>query len=836
MILRRAVALVVIGLLVWASTGGAMAQAESGIYTDTGPGTGQAALGAGFSYAGRLVDEGVAVTGVCDLQFSLWNALSVGAQVGDTQTVTGVTLTEGLFMVSLNDAAQFGGSAFNGEARWLAIAVKCPPDTGFTALFPRQPLLATPYASHASGSSWSGLTGIPAGFADGVDDTGGGGAAWQLSGNGATPTDFLGTTNPVTLTLRVSNTVGYRLVPGGVPSLLGGYSGNTVSSGEDGAVIAGGGSAIFGANIITDSFGVIGGGAGNTAAYFATVGGGLGNSALDTYATVSGGTENTAVLLGAVGGGSGNDVAGSAGTIAGGQDNLVFGGFAAVGGGYLNTISLTAPFGTIGGGRFNEVTGPAATIGGGFDNDAAGYTATIAGGQDNVAEGILSAVGGGQFSWAHGDYSTVGGGYDNVAYGLSATVSGGTDNYAGGESATIGGGFDNNAAGQASTVAGGDENTAFGPYAAVGGGSNNQANAWYDTIGGGFGNIVEADRATIAGGYFNTASGVESSVGGGYGHYASGENATVAGGDSNFSTGGWSSIGGGYDNLAQGNYSTVGGGYSNVANDLYTTTGGGLDNSASGDYATVGGGQNNIASGNYSVVPGGIDNRASGAGSVAMGSHTRAAHPGSFIFADVDSVNVISTTANNQFIVRAAGGYFLYTNSALSNGCLLAAGGGSWSCGSDRNNKANFGAVDGVAVLDTLMGLPITTWNYTTQDAAIRHMGPMAQDFYAAFGLGEGETTITGVDADGVALAAIQGLYTVVQERDAEIAALKAAQAETDARLAALEQAAPPSKDIPLLALVLVAGLIIGAGLSASVLTPGLQWTGFGLDVTTRRN
>jgi hypothetical protein len=64
----------------------------------------------------------------------------------------------------------------------------------------------------------------------------------------------------------------------------------------------------------------------------------------------------------------------------------------------------------------------------------------------------------------------------------------------------------------------------------------------------------------------------------------------------------------------------------------------------------------------------------------------------------------------------------------------------------------------------------VSTWNYTAQDGSIRHMGPMAQDFRAAFGLGEDDTTISVVDEQGVALAAIQGLYGVVQRRSARIA------------------------------------------------------------------
>ena len=75
---------------------------------------------------------------------------------------------------------------------------------------------------------------------------------------------------------------------------------------------------------------------------------------------------------------------------------------------------------------------------------------------------------------------------------------------------------------------------------------------------------------------------------------------------------------------------------------------------------------------------------------------------------------------------------------------------------------------------------PIQSWNYKTQDPSIRHIGPMAQDFRAAFNMGEDERHISSVDADGVALAAIQGLHEVVKEKDAELAELRS-------RLEALE-------------------------------------------------
>jgi hypothetical protein len=90
--------------------------------------------------------------------------------------------------------------------------------------------------------------------------------------------------------------------------------------------------------------------------------------------------------------------------------------------------------------------------------------------------------------------------------------------------------------------------------------------------------------------------------------------------------------------------------------------------------------------------------------------------------------------------------------------------------------------VDSQDVLAKVSALPLSTWNYRSQNPEVRHIGPMAQDFRAAFNVGENETGISAVDADGVALAAIQGLN---QKLDAS----RAENAELKERVAQLEQA-----------------------------------------------
>jgi hypothetical protein len=108
---------------------------------------------------------------------------------------------------------------------------------------------------------------------------------------------------------------------------------------------------------------------------------------------------------------------------------------------------------------------------------------------------------------------------------------------------------------------------------------------------------------------------------------------------------------------------------------------------------------------------------------------------------------------------------------------------------SDRNIKRDFEPVDRDAILDRLARLPISTWSYKTEASPARHIGPMAQDFMAAFGVGSSDTTILQVDADGVAFAAIQALHEEVArlakqnaELEKELAALRAAKARPKAR------------------------------------------------------
>ena len=106
---------------------------------------------------------------------------------------------------------------------------------------------------------------------------------------------------------------------------------------------------------------------------------------------------------------------------------------------------------------------------------------------------------------------------------------------------------------------------------------------------------------------------------------------------------------------------------------------------------------------------------------------------------------------------------------------------------SDRNKKENINLIDSGAILEKVAELPISTWNFITDEDNVRHLGPMAQDFYALFGLGDRETGIYTVDSDGVALASIQALHKRLEARQTEITELKQENREMADKLSRLE-------------------------------------------------
>jgi len=405
---------------------------------------------------------------------------------------------------------------------------------------------------------------------------------------------------------------------------------------------------------------------------------------------------------------------------------------------------------------------------------------------------------------------------------ITANVIGGSSaNFAnvGVRGATIAGG--GVPAGESDPIYVGDSpNIVSDHYGTVGGGYANWAgdgvgtlaDAPFATIGGGSQNRVQGESGTIGGGIFNRASSKRSTIGGGGENSASGEGSTIAGGEVNLASGSISTVGGGLRNTASGSRSTVSGGQFNTASGTESTVGGGLRNTASGTESTVSGGRFNTASGTESTVSGGERNCAGGDGSWAGGSRATVrpgnetgdglctansgdadGDEGTFLWSGSPFGDFVSTGAN-QFGVRAAGYFFggpFDTSVAIpagrfintSSGAHLTTG-GAWTNASSRTLKTAFESVDPLAVLGKVVSLPLSTWTYKDSVEG-RHLGPVAEDFKALFGLGGDGESIATVDADGVALAAIQGLN---QKLEAENAALKASLDSLEARLRAIEE------------------------------------------------
>jgi hypothetical protein len=507
------------------------------------------------------------------------------------------------------------------------------------------------------------------------------------------------------------------------PSLVGGHTAN--SAGTPGSVVGGGGTASF-----------------------PNQGGG-------TYSVVVGGYGNTVYTNtpeAFIGGGSMNWVSNGNSAIVGGAYNGIRAITSFIGGGYGNTITLLGSIGVIGGGVFNTNGSADGFIGGGRGNAlVSGSQAAIGGGTANTVAGSQSLIVGGGYNSVSGAQSAVVGGYSNTIE--SATLS------------FIGGGWINSiATANVSVIVGGG-------YHGIG------SNSAYATIGGGFANrLYGSDFGVLAGGSLN--------------RLLNSGNAFVGGGSENV--------------VDNGSLSVIGGGYSNFARGLSATVPGGQRNDADSDY------------------------------SFAAGYRAKALGVGTFVWADSTDQDFASAL-DNCFAIRASGGvgigsaeprgplHILSSNvppaglASYNNGLLLGSAGApnykwiqsyggslslnplgnnvgigvtnpaslfqvfnatcdgnTWFDTSDALKKTDFEPVNPADVLDRVARLPVATWRYRTDAPGNRHMGPTAQDFHEAFGLGSSDTTIATVDRAGVALAAIQGLYLQNRELRAELDRLRA--------------------------------------------------------------
>ncbi|SPE57085.1 conserved hypothetical protein [Verrucomicrobia bacterium] len=374
--------------------------------------------------------------------------------------------------------------------------------------------------------------------------------------------------------------------------------------------------------------------------------------------------------------------------------------------------------------------------------------------------------------------------------------------------------FTNSVSADLGSIGGGGGNAieTNAPYSTIGGGAQNtiRAAAWYSTIGGGKRNTIQTNayQSTIGGGFVNT---IEAGAG----------ESTISGGNNNLidSNALVSTIGGGADNFirAAAQEATIGGGNRNLiqTSAAASTIAGGDGNTiwSGAAFATIGGGLNNVVTGGAGTIPGGSNNFAGGNSSFAAGNRAKARDDGAFVWAGGNTIDYGSGMPNrfhvyalNGLVVdydvqRSDGGgsrwilvgaetQFPGEAIATSTGAYLSSG-GQWVNSSDRNVKADFHAITPRKVLAKVARLSVQTWRYTNEVATVRHLGPMAQDFHAAFGLGDSDKTIGTVDETGVALAAIQGLNEKLDEevkaKEQEINELELRNNALERRLSALE-------------------------------------------------
>ncbi|HLX72388.1 MAG TPA: tail fiber domain-containing protein [Verrucomicrobiae bacterium] len=708
------------------------------------------AQGTAFTYQGQLQDNGALASGNFNLKFTLFNTNVTGTAVAGPVTNNSVAVSNGLFTATID----FGDAVWNGETNWLEIAVETNGGGSFTKLSPRQQVTPTPYAITA----------------ENLDGTVG------SSGLSGTYGSMVTMNNPAN-------------------QFTGAFTG-------DGSALTNANAATLG-GLNASGFWQLGG---NTAASGSQIVGTLNNQPFDLYAdgvralrlvlhTDASGTYSNAPNV--IGGSSlnGATTGGVVGvTIAGGGGNSITGGLT-----YPNQVSSS--FDTIGGGFNNSVSGEFSVIAGGGSNVVNGGSAVISGGFANIAGGDDSAVVGGMSNNAAASGSFIGGG------GYDGTTTAG--NFVNANAAAIAGGLGNR-------IPSGSE------YAFIGGGAYNTNHGHGSFIGGGgydgsayLANVIQTDGATIGGGLGNSIPG-----GGAY-----------------------SFIGGGVENTASGGAATVAGGQLNTASSGSATVGGGDQNFATNVEATVGGGALNIAGGSAATVPGGFGNIAAGIDSFAAGTGATVNNDYSFLWADSGA----TSDRDAEFKIQASSGVYmdvsgssglnpaaLEVNSESANGVALHAHQSSSDCTavfgnsgtgdlikgfsgsgsgtlvfevkndgtvlskgvvltSDRGAKENFAGLDSAAVLAKVAALPVTEWNYRNDPEGIKHIGPVAQDFHAAFELnGADDKHISVVDEGGVALAAIQGLNEKLeggrQKEENQIEELKAENAELKGRLEKLEQ------------------------------------------------
>jgi hypothetical protein len=532
-----------------------------------------------------------------------------------------------------------------------------------------------------------------------------------------------------------------------------------------------------------------------------------------------------------------NTATGAYATITGGTNNTVNGNEAAVLGGYLNVAS--GPASSVTGGSANTASGDHAIVSGGRGNTASGPYSCAMGGTNDIASGFASAAVSGAGNSAGGLFSFVGSGWGNSASSDEDVVVGGISNSVAGDPAFIGAGQYNTVGTFSGTgksgiavnsfIVAGIDNAVYSDNSGIGGGGTNYigTNANSSFIGGGNHNTIlsGATGVTISGGVGNLVQAlvVESSIGGGQGNTINSGYSVIGGGLANIIGTGANnaSLGGGSNNLVSGVEGTVPGGGNNVA--------GGIASFAAGEGSrAVNNGTFVWSDGSSAAFTSTANDQfliqASGGVGIGTNGPTAPLHVvgtrkgnSSQPIAFIENLDATTSSASALRVIAhgAPSDGALSVSTAWPNGTgttnvLIARFGnansyvsqldnnGNWTAttfnsSSDRNAKENFQPVSAREMLDRVSAMPISRWNYKA-DKGSEHIGPMAQDFWAAFKVGMDDKHIATVDEDGVALAAIQGLnqklgetQQSVKDKDVEIQTLMQQNDSLAARLSELE-------------------------------------------------
>lgn len=442
-----------------------------------------------------------------------------------------------------------------------------------------------------------------------------------------------------------------------------------------------------------------------------------------------------------------------------------------------------------------------ATISGGFGNEASGQSIVIGGGARNIATANLTTIGGGQ---------------QNQALQGGDTVAGGDRNIANGGVASVGGGGFNEATGSHATVPGGDSNTASGDYSFAAGryarAEHKGSFVWSDS-----GDPLNSLASTgpdqflikASGGVgigTNAPDGALHTVGGRIVQESSAtplmvdssaewpdEDLRIIGNDAILSL--YSDNVGGANGAifmkevdAGGLLTSMWQMFRTPGNDLNfrhgtDPSGGGTDHLTIKESGNVGIGTTSPGS-TLEVTGSNLTGTSDGTGLISAGPES-----GFHIALDADDIQAYDNNSPTTLYLNYWGGNIQLGQIGSTATTTVY---GTFVNSSDRDAKEDIRPIEPADILDRLVGLPLATWQYKGSQGR-RHVGPMAQDFHAAFNdlldLKADERTIAPLDEAGVAFASIQALHAEVEEKDARIDQLADENADLRQRLEKLEAA-----------------------------------------------